>query len=85
MKQYSIDLLSILRYLPKDNIVLNTNVKRHCSDDKEFVINIKNGKIINIEVIGQINKYISENSARSFFYEGLVSRGNKKYELMWGS
>ena len=44
-----------------------------------------NRKILNKDIIKAINKYLEKNSARSFHYEGLVSLGQGKYALYWGS
>ena len=65
--------------------IINTNIKTHNFDNNEFLIIVKGGKIKNLQVIAKINKYLKNNSARSYFYEGLVSSGNGNYYLNWGS
>ena len=53
--------------------------------NKNELIEVINNKIINPLVIDEINKYIVQNNSRSFFYNGLVSRGHNIYELIWCS
>jgi len=85
MQKYSMDLKSIFKYLPEGRQSIITNIKNHCYDDDEFIIEVINNKIINPLVIDEINKYIVQNNSRSFFYNGLVSRGHNIYELIWCS
>ena len=87
MKTFKLDFKSLINCLPTDrNCIVNTNVKSHCFDDgKEFIINVIKGKLTNKEIFTEINEYLKKNNARSFFFEGLASRGNNKYELMWSS
>lgn len=89
MSKYNLDLNTIIPFLPRNKTChINTNIKRHCdyyTKEKEFVIDVKNGKITNTQVLREIEKYLQKNNARSFFYEGLVSNGNNKYSLMWSS
>lgn len=85
MKNESFDLKSILKFLPAGKKTIYTNIRTHCWDDDEFIIKVVGRKIINLEIINEINKYLVQNNSRSFFYEGLVSRGQNKYELMWSS
>jgi len=85
MQKNSLDLKSILKYLPEGRQNIFTNIRTHCWDDDEFIIEVVNRKIINPEIIEEINKYLVQNNSRSFFYEGLVSRGYNSYELRWGS
>jgi hypothetical protein len=81
----SLDLKSILKYLPVGKQTIFTNIRTHCWDDDEFIIEVVDRKIINTEIIEEINKYLVQNNSRSFFYEGLVSRGYNSYELRWSS
>jgi len=85
MTEYRLNFNNILRYLPKTKCKVNTNIKAHCGDDNEFVINVENGKVTNPLIFEKINKYIQNNNTRSYFYEGLVSAGNGNYALYWGS
>ncbi len=93
MAESHLNLNDIIRHLPRKSdkgrdisCFIHTCVKAHCFDDeKDFVIEVKGGKIKNPEIISEINNYLLKNNARSFFYEGLRSAGNGKYYLMWGS
>lgn len=86
MEKQVLDLKSILICLPTTFVTLHTNIKTHCWDSRrDFVIKIVNKKIVNKDIIKAINKYLEKNSARSFHYEGLVSLGQGKYALYWGS
>lgn len=85
MSKYTLNLEDIICYLPKTYCRLVTNIKLHCWEKDEFVINIKDGKIVNKDIVSKINDYIEKNNTRSFFYEGLMSLGNGKYGLLWGS
>jgi hypothetical protein len=84
MEESYLDMSNIISHLPR-NSVINTNIKTHNFDNNEFLIIVKGGKIKNLQVIAKINKYLKNNSARSYFYEGLVSSGNGNYYLNWGS
>jgi len=87
MKSISLDFKTLMQCLPTDrNCSVQTNIKRHCWDDtKDFTIQVNKGRITNNEIFTEINNYLKKNNARSFYFEGIVSRGNGKYELMWGS
>ena len=93
MKEASLDMTNIILYLPRKSVkgrkevcIINTNIKTHNFDNNnEFLIIVEGGKIKNLQVIAKINKYLKNNSARSYFYEGLVSSGNGRYYLNWGS
>ena len=86
MQEFSLELESILKYLPDGKKTIITNIRKHCfEDDYEFIIEVVDKEIVNPSIIEEINKYLVQNNSRSFFYEGLVSRGNNKYELVWGS
>jgi hypothetical protein len=88
MEQSNINVNDLIEYLPKDNtIYINTNIKYHCDIEScnDFIIEVKNGEISNPEIFEQINKYLKDNNSRSYFFEGIVSLGNNKYELYWGS
>ena len=86
MEKKVLDLKNILTSLPTNFVTLDTNIKTHCWDSRrDFVIKILNRKILNKDIIKAINKYLEKNSARSFHYEGLVSLGQGKYALYWGS
>jgi len=86
MQEFSLELESILMYLPDGKQTIFTNIKTHCWDNNdEFIIEVVDKKIVNPSIIEEINKYLVQNNSRSFFYEGLVSRGYNKYELVWGS
>jgi hypothetical protein len=84
MAEYRLNFNDILKYLPK-KCKVNTNIKAHCNDVNEFVINVMNGKVTNPLVFEKINKYLADNNTRSYFYEGLVSAGNGYYAFYWGS
>jgi hypothetical protein len=88
MEQNTIDINDLIRYLPKDKVLyINTNIKYHCDINSydEFIIEVKNGKIMNKNIFKDINEYLKDNNCRSYFFEGLVSLGNNKYSLCWGS
>lgn len=85
MQEFSLELESLLKYLPDGRKTIITNIRKHCWEDGEFIIEVVNKEIVNPSIIDEINKYLVQNNSRSFFYEGLVSRGNNKYELIWGS
>ena len=85
MQKDSLDLKSILKYLPDGKQTIFTNIRTHCWDNDEFIIEINNREIVNPQIIDEINKYLVQNNSRSFFYEGLISRGKNTYELRWGS
>jgi hypothetical protein len=86
MEKNTLNLETLIMYIPKDQGTrIITNIKLHCNEEDEFVIFLKNGKIINPEIFDKINKYIEKNNSRSYFFEGLISSGNGKYYLAWGS
>lgn len=87
MVNSSLDLDHFVTYLPSNQkCKIYTNIKRHCGDnDREFIINVDDGKITNPYSIEKINDYLEKNNSRSYFFEGLVSRGNGSYYLRWGS
>lgn len=88
MEQETIDVNDLVRYMPKgQRVFINTNIKYHCDIDSydDFIIEVNNGKVINTSIIDDINKYLRDNNSRSYFFEGLVSRGNGKYYLQWSS
>jgi len=87
MKSFDLDFKTLMQCLPTDrNCSVHTNVKRHCWDDaKDFIIQVNKGKVSDKKIFEEINDYLRKNNARSFFFEGIVSRGNGKYELMWSS
>ncbi len=85
MEKKVLDLQGILNHLPYSYVRLITNIKSHCGEEGEFIIEISNRKILNKWVVHSINKYLEQNNMRSYFYEGLVSLGNGKYSLNWSS
>lgn len=85
MEKNSIDLNSILLYLPEGKKTIVTNIKTHCFESDEFIIEVIDRHIVNPSIIDEINKYLFHNNSRSFFFEGLISRGNNIYQLIWGS
>lgn len=88
MEQNTIYVKDLIMYLPKDKVLhINTNIKYHCDINcyDDFVIKVKNGKIINKNIFNDINKYLKDNNCRSYFFEGLVSLGNNNYSLYWSS
>jgi len=87
MEQSILNMNEMIKMLPKDqSCKIFTNVKQHCWDEsKDFVINVKNGQITNFDVIEKINQYMKANNTRSYFFEGIVSRGNNNYFFYWGS
>jgi hypothetical protein len=96
MEESSLHLSNIICYLPRKDLrgykmacIINTNIKAHNNDSAheydEFWIFIEGGKIKNPKVIAQINEYLRNNDARSYFFEGFVSAGNGRYFINWGS
>jgi len=87
MKVFSLDFNNLISCLPSDRKCrIKTNIKTHCWDDSnEFIISVNKGKINDCSILKEINEYLQKNNARSFFFEGLISRGNNNYELIWGS
>lgn len=86
MEKNTLNLKNLTMYLPKDqDCRIITNIKLHCDEEDEFVIFLKNGEIVNPGIFDKINKYIEKNNSRSYFFEGLISSGNGKYYLNWGS
>jgi len=85
MEKDSLDLNSILFYLPEGKKTIFTNIKTHCWENDEFIIEVVDRKIVNPTIVEEINKYLLQNNSRSFFFEGFISSGNNTYQLIWGS
>lgn len=85
MQNDSLDLNSILFYLPEGKKTIFTNIKTHCWENDEFIIEVVDRQIVNPTIIEEINKYLLQNNSRSFFFEGFISSGNNTYKLIWGS
>lgn len=85
MEKDSLDLNSILFYLPEGKKTIFTNIKTHCWENDEFIIEVVDRQIVNPKIVEEINKYLLQNNSRSFFFEGFISSGNNTYKLIWGS
>lgn len=85
MEKDTLDLNSILFYLPEGKKTIFTNIKTHCWDNDEFIIEVVDRQIVNPSIIDEINNYMVKNNSRSFFFEGFISSGNNTYQLIWGS
>lgn len=86
MSTNTLDVENIVHFLPKDRCTIITNIKAHNFENcNEFVIIIENGKIVNKNIISDINKYLENNNSRSYIFKGLVSSGNNKYSFYWSS
>ena len=57
MQNDSLDLNSILFYLPEGAKTIFTNIKTHCWENDEFIIEVVDRQIVNPTIIEEINKY----------------------------
>jgi hypothetical protein len=56
MQEFSLELESILMYLPDGKQTIFTNIKTHCWDNyDEFIIEVVDKKIVNPSIIEEIN------------------------------
>jgi hypothetical protein len=85
MQNDSLDLNSVLFYLPEGKKNIFTNIKTHCLDNDEFIIKVHDRQIVNPTIIEEINKYMFQNNSRSYIFEGFISSGNNTYQLIWSS